>query len=125
MDRATGTLTYCNAGHPPPVIKRGTSEPLLLAANSPVIGAFPYLNFEEEQTVLEKDNVLVLYTDGVIEARCDGGFFGEERLIKRIKDMGPISATQLPQPIFKAVIEYTQNKLSDDLAILAVSLRPG
>ncbi|HEY3373692.1 MAG TPA: SpoIIE family protein phosphatase [Candidatus Aquicultor sp.] len=122
LELATGNLTYCNAGHPAPIIKRGKSDPLLLIANSPVIGAFLDLSYTDEHSMLEKTDILILYTDGVIEARCPDGFLGEARLVALVKEPESVSAKDLPRFVFNAVMDCTGNALSDDIAILAVSI---
>ncbi|MBS3908497.1 MAG: SpoIIE family protein phosphatase [Actinobacteria bacterium] len=121
-DTKSGVLRYCSAGHPPAMIKRTTAEVSLLEVNSPVIGAFNKLKFDEAEAVLKQGDVLVLYTDGVTEARCNGGFFEEEGLINLLKDMGPLSAGEVPEAIFNEVIACTKGEISDDIVVLALSL---
>ena len=122
LDVETGHLTYCSAGHPPALIKRRTGKAELLVTNSPFIGAFVGLSYIDDEITLDKGDSLILYTDGVIEARCDGEFFGEERLVRFIEELGPVSARDLPQAVFNEIMGCTHGKLSDDLAILSVGL---
>lgn len=121
-DLKSGVLRYCSAGHPPAMIKRVTGEVSLLEVNSPVIGAFRTLQFNEAETILVKADMLVLYTDGVTEARCNGAFFEEEGLINVLKGMGPLSARAVPEAIFNEVITYTKGEISDDIVLLSLSL---
>ncbi len=121
LDIETGRLTYCNAGHPPAIIKRKGAGVKLLDRHSPIIGAFPGMHYRSGKAVLKEGDVLVLYTDGLIEARCDGGFYGEGRLIKLIEGLKPVQARELPQIIFEKALMCTGGKLSDDIALLAVS----
>lgn len=123
LDTNSGALTYCSAGHPPAIIKRETQKADLLATASPLIGAFPDLRYIDSEARLGRADTLILYTDGVIEARCDGGLFGEERLVSFIKELQPVSAKLLPQQIFNEVMVCTGGKLSDDVALLAISLK--
>lgn len=122
LDTDTGKLTYCNAGHPPAIIKRGHGGVELLDKHSPMIGAFPGLHYRSGKVALESGDVLLLYTDGLIEARCNGGFYGEKRLVEFIQGLKSVQARELPQKIFNKVMECTGSKLSDDVAILAVSI---
>jgi phosphoserine phosphatase RsbU/P len=71
---------------------------------------------------LEHGDVLVLYTDGVTEARRDGEMFGEDRLVDFVGSMGTMRSKKMPDAIFKEVQRYTGGKLSDDVAIVAVAL---
>jgi serine phosphatase RsbU (regulator of sigma subunit) len=121
-DMKSGAIKYCSAGHPPAMIKRMTDEVSLLEVNSPVIGAFEKLKFNEAEAILKQGDMLVLYTDGVTEARCNGGFFEEEGLINILKGMGPLPAGEVPQAIFNKVIECTNGEISDDIVLFALSL---
>jgi serine phosphatase RsbU (regulator of sigma subunit) len=65
--------------------------------------------------------VLVLYTDGVIEARRDGDFYGEDRLVEFVKKLQYFSPKGLPKKIFDDVLKFSNGVTSDDIALLAVS----
>jgi len=123
LDVATGSLVYCSAGHPPAMIKRGSGSVDLLAEHSPVIGAFKGISYENGETKLKVGDTLMLYTDGVIEARSGGGFFGEARLVDYVQKLEVSLPTQIPQRIFDEVMRYSDGKLSDDVALLVVSLK--
>ncbi|MHB0975625.1 MAG: SpoIIE family protein phosphatase [Candidatus Aquicultorales bacterium] len=119
LETRTGRLEYCNAGHPRPLIKRPSAVAILDESNS-VTGAFPGLSFKPGIERLTADDVLVLYTDGVLEARKANDFFGERRLVAVVNNAeGPPGA--LPGSIFDALIEFTGGHLTDDTAILAIS----
>ncbi|HCG99477.1 MAG TPA: hypothetical protein DE036_06725 [Actinobacteria bacterium] len=122
LDTKSGVLTYCSAGHPPAIVKRKTSKAFFLTTNSPAVGAFRGLTYLDNQETLKKGDALIIYTDGVIEARCSNEFFGDERLIKLIDGLKPTSAKEIPQAIFNEVADCTGGILSDDVAILAVRL---
>ncbi|MCK4897739.1 MAG: SpoIIE family protein phosphatase, partial [Anaerolineales bacterium] len=65
----TGELVYTNGGHNPPYIKRGDGTLQKLDAfHGPVIGAMPELTYKQDRDTLRKDDVILLYTDGVTEA---------------------------------------------------------
>lgn len=122
LDKESGILTYCSAGHPPGILKRKTGETSFLITSSPVIGAFAGLNYIDDKAKLEKGDVLILYTNGVTEARCNREFFGEQRLVRFIKDLKPLKARKIPQVIFDEITKCASEKLADDVALLAVSL---
>ncbi len=122
LDTKSGILTYCSAGHPPGILKRKTAETSLLITSSPVIGAFAGLNYIEDETRLEKDDVLILYTNGVTKARCDSEFFGEEKLVGFVMNLKTLKAKELPQVIFDEITRCAGEKLADDVVLLAVSL---
>lgn len=122
LDTKTGTLRYCSAGHPPALLKRGADEVELLSTSSPMVGAFEEFDYQDESATLRGDDVLIVYTDGVIEARCGGEFFGEKRLIDLVRDAKTARTEEIPQLIFNKVIELTGGNLLDDIAILTISL---
>jgi len=121
LDTTTGKLTYCSAGHPPAIIQR-VSGVELLTEHSPIIGAFAGMSYTEEETYLQKGDSLVLYTDGITEARCDGEFYCEDRLIDFLARAKQVSSEEIPHAIYNDVVAYSGGKLLDDIAILAVSL---
>lgn len=123
LDKLTGDLTYCNGGHPPGIIKRKENKIDLLETLSAVIssgkGLFEYVN---SQSTFEKGDILVLYTDGVTEARHNKDFYGQKRLVRFIKDLEESTAKELPKKLIDEVINFSQGMLRDDIAILSVSL---
>ncbi|MHB8840655.1 MAG: PAS domain S-box protein [Candidatus Aquicultor sp.] len=122
LSTTTGELIYCSAGHPPAIIKRGTSETFLLTTDSPVIGAFSDMDYLDNRHRLERGDILINYTDGVTEARGERGFLGEERLVRLIRCLQPVRGQELPSAVFREVLAYTGGVLSDDLAILSIAL---
>lgn len=87
LDESSGRLAYANAGHPPPLLLRGTGEVELLEAGGPIIGLGGMVPFEEGEVLLKQGDRLVLYTDGVTECEnplCEP--FGEEGLLSAAKE---------------------------------------
>ena len=128
LNKSTGTLTYCSCGHPPALLKQ-RSKVQLLKTGSPALGLAHKAEFFEESVKLEKTDILVLYTDGITESRCDSkdgkslGFFGEERLIKAVASQKIPKAKTLPRHMFKAVLDCKGCTLSDDVVIFSLSLK--
>ncbi|MCL5774435.1 MAG: SpoIIE family protein phosphatase [Firmicutes bacterium] len=122
MDSKSGIITYCNAGHPQPLLRKNTSEIAPMKSISPPIGIFAGQKYVNEEQIFSKGDMLIIYTDGVTEARRDKKLFGEERLIKFIKELKDPSAKELSQLIFNEIMIYTGGKLSDDVMLLTVSL---
>ncbi len=124
-DRSTGTLTYCSAGHPPAVLLRreedAHNEASFLLTRSPAVGAFSEVEFVEDTAHLGPEDILVLYTDGVIEARREGVLFGDDRLIEALTGLDGRPAGDIPRLLLKIVQEYSAGRLGDDIALVAVS----
>ena len=118
----SGRLVYCNAGHPPAIVRR--SEALeLLPSTAQVLGAFSGGSFNRGETIIGRGDGLVLYTDGIIEARGADGFYGSARLESVIRQRGRF--TELPQLILDDVLAFSKGRLGDDIAILVITPRPG
>jgi len=123
VDPQERSVTYCSAGHPPSVVVRADGTTARLESGSPVIGAFTDLDYTEETLVLEAGDIVVLYTDGVTEARsADGGFFGEERLLEALEKASGLDPAEVPGLVNDAVMRFTGGRLSDDIALLAFSI---
>jgi ketosteroid isomerase-like protein len=113
-----GTFTYANAGHNPPVLamRAGARR---LTAGGPILGAFADAIFDEETLQLEPLDTLVMFTDGVTEARNpEGEEFGDGRLIDCIAEHGACSPPELMNGVFTAVDGFCQGAdQSDDITV--------
>jgi sigma-B regulation protein RsbU (phosphoserine phosphatase) len=118
-DDSTGTLTYTNAGHLPPVLIRDGNA-TTLDINGTVVGAFPFSLYDESRVELKTGDLLVCYTDGITEPEnAYGEMFGEERLIDLVKRC----AHEDDQLIITKVIEAVRHwhsaaELPDDMTLL-------
>jgi sigma-B regulation protein RsbU (phosphoserine phosphatase) len=121
LDVNTGVLRYASAGHNPPFcLRRASGDVEELPAQGYLLGAFSDVSFSEEETVLAVGDALVLYTDGVSEARdAERRFFGEERLKTAVAAAGDCSAEEIVQAIVTAVDSFTASMAqADDLTVV-------
>ena len=120
----TGRLTICNAGHTPPLIADGNGNvrTIDLTPNIPV-GLFPNYRFRADHLRLKRS--LILYTDGVTEARNgEGKLYGTERLLTTIK-------RNIDHPISGLIADIVADSYhfvgdmeqSDDIALLGIELQ--
>ncbi len=121
LDGRRGGLVYCNAGHTPGLIVRRGGSVEQLPHTSPVVGAFAEMTYASAETRLERGEVLFLYTDGLVEARVDGVLFGEPGLLALFAEPGMNDVTVAVERAATAVFEFADGRLSDDLALLAIS----
>jgi serine phosphatase RsbU (regulator of sigma subunit) len=78
---ATGELRYANAGHDPPMLMKRDGTIVSLTGGGLILGMLPQIVYEEAKADVPPDSLLVIFTDGVTEARDpEGGFFGPESL---------------------------------------------
>jgi sigma-B regulation protein RsbU (phosphoserine phosphatase) len=108
------------AGHPTPLVRRTDRSIESSTSHGIVLGAVAEPRLGEENIWLGNGDTLVLYTDGVVEARLDGELFGERRLRTLVAE-GPLEADALADAIEQAVRTFSP-VLADDTAILV--LRP-
>lgn len=80
------TFVYCNAGHPPPLLCRKSGEIVILDTGGMIVGSFEDAKFDDGRVSLADGDVVVLYTDGVIEkVNNQDDIFGLERLEEAVK----------------------------------------
>lgn len=125
LEPASGRLRYANAGHPPALLWRNASAEIeLLPALDPMLGAMPAgAHFSESNVVLATGDSLLLYSDGVTEARSPSGeFFGEERLQTLFAELAPCaSASSIKTGIITALKVHTDGAVPNDDITLVVA----
>lgn len=124
LNTQTGDLSYCSGGHPEGIVVREGRKMETLTAGNPIIGAYGELEFVGGRTVLGSDDSLILYTDGVTEARGDAGLYGEKRLFRTIGDSQDQSAGNLVATIIGDVLSFCDGHLRDDTAIVVLRREP-
>jgi PAS domain S-box-containing protein len=122
LDTKAGVLIYSSAGHPNGVLRTGDGNTELLEAASAPLGVFAGYSWKENKALLNREDLLFLYTDGATEARRDGDFFGQERLLKAISGWSDPSLESLPRTILGEVLAFSGGDLADDVALLAVEM---
>jgi len=120
LDTASGALVFCSAGHPLAMHKKA-KEVKILPTSSTVIGVFPNQKYFDDFAKLSRGDNLIIYTDGITEARRNSELFGEERLVQVITEL-EVKTEKVPAVIFERVLEYARGQLGDDVVLLAVSL---
>jgi serine phosphatase RsbU (regulator of sigma subunit) len=118
---ATGVLTYCNAGHNPPILF-GTSGLRRLQSGSMPVGFFESAPYDDETQRLDPGDVLVVYSDGVTEALdVDGQEFGEERLVELLQQHHHEEATAILDRIIERVQTFSRGvSQHDDVTAMVV-----
>jgi serine phosphatase RsbU (regulator of sigma subunit) len=132
LDAETGVLRWANCGHPPPLLIRD-ERVLAGALDSPpqpplgLAGPLAPTSRQVHETKLEPGDCVLLYTDGVVEARdADGAEFGLDRFTDFI--IRSNAAGQRPAEVLRllihAILDYQRNQLRDDATILLFEWRP-
>ena len=119
-DRRVG-ITVCRGGHSVPILIRTDGSISQIGHPGRAIGVFDNANLTEQKARLGPGDALVLYTDGVHEARSpNGAFFGEEQLKALLHSCDGRNAQAIADRVVKAVCEFQEDSLRDDVAILVV-----
>jgi PAS domain S-box-containing protein len=120
LDPRTGRLAYASAGHPAPIhLGPQLCRPLAVHFRPP-LGSFEG-DYEGAHTTLTLDDYLVLYTDGVTEARRRGEMYGESRLVENLVSLRGQSAQELAESLVNDVGSYA-DRLADDINVVALRL---
>ncbi|MCL5736256.1 MAG: SpoIIE family protein phosphatase [Actinobacteria bacterium] len=118
----SGNLVYSSAGHPPPLLTNNGRVVPLESAGSP-LGVFRDARYHDGQINMPDDSLLLLYTDGVTEARSQNGFFGEERLSDSLTRARGRPVDRVPSMLLEDALRFSDGHLDDDVALLAVNYR--
>jgi sigma-B regulation protein RsbU (phosphoserine phosphatase) len=117
---APAEVTVCLGGHPAPLAVRRDGEPVPLGRFGTILGALPAPTLHEVTTTLEPGDALVFYTDGVVEGRRDGRFFGERRLSALAGTLRDRNATAMADDIAEAAVEHQYGTPDDDIAVVVI-----
>jgi sigma-B regulation protein RsbU (phosphoserine phosphatase) len=118
-DESTHALTYTNAGHLPPMLLRG-SDVQTMDSTGTVVGAFPFATYEEKSVRLEHGDILLAYTDGIVEPEnVYGEVFGEDRLKDLLVKYARADSSELIARTMEAVVHWTgSSELQDDMTMV-------
>ena len=120
-----GRLTYCNAGHNPPLVV-GPGSVRRLEVGGPIVGLFESAVYQEETVVLAPGDWLIVFSDGVSEAMSvTGEEYGEERILAVAQNQTSVSPADMLQSIFADVRVFTKGAAqSDDITALVLRYGP-
>jgi serine phosphatase RsbU (regulator of sigma subunit) len=126
LDWRTGTLEYCNAGHPGPLLLRAKGGVETLQQGGPLLGVLPDASFENGRVVLEPGDLLLGYSDGLIES-CNqrDEEFGVDRLLAAALGAERASANAMLFSVVGAVQDFAGGHPREDDFTLIVVHRSG
>jgi serine phosphatase RsbU (regulator of sigma subunit) len=123
LELTAGRLLFASGGHDAPLWVDGSARrSRLLTTRSSILGAFSEIDLEDRRIELRPGDLLVLYTDGVTEARdARGRLFGERRLRAVVTAYADGSAQAIADAVLNAVTDFAgEVPWSDDLTLLVV-----
>ena len=126
LDSATGTLDYCSAGHPPALLLRADTKLESLSEGGPLLGVVPEASFVSGSVELQIGDVLLAYSDGVLEAsNYADQEFGFEHLEEQLRRSARIgSADAVLFSVLGAVQDFAGAcSQADDMSLVVVRRR--
>ena len=125
FDSQSFIFSYANAGHNYPVWRQSTGQCKLLHHGDRIVGLDESSCYRDYQIQLDHGDILVFYTDGITEAHnSEYEEFGEEQLIKVIKNHHHHSAENLRNQIYEEVREFTKGvEQYDDITLIVLKVK--
>ncbi|MGI9104468.1 MAG: SpoIIE family protein phosphatase [Terriglobales bacterium] len=117
-------LSYCNAGHLPPLVLKEDGSILRLDCGGLVVGLFDDVPFEEAQVKLAPGDIFIAYSDGMTEPENDFGEFGESRLLELVRENRHLPLERIAELALAAVLEWIGGaEQPDDMTIVLARAR--
>ncbi len=120
--RPDGRLTYCNAGHNPPLVISKAGSVRRLDQGGPIVGLFEMAKFEEETVTLTPGDWLIVFSDGVSEAMsATGDEYGDDRIVRCVEANASLQPRQLLEALFADVRLFAKGAAqSDDITGMVI-----
>jgi serine phosphatase RsbU (regulator of sigma subunit) len=122
VDAGAREVAVASAGHPPARVVDPRGEVASLGGTGLPLGIEADQIYAEEQARLESGSTVVLYTDGVVEARRDSELYGEARLDRLLAEARALAAQDLAAAILADCRAFAGGELGDDCAIVCLKL---
>lgn len=119
FDTEAGTLRYASAGHPAAWLWHHR-EVRPLRATGPLLMLDPGADYISREIDLDENDLLLVYTDGLAEARNGEQLFGEDRIANTLRRDPGVSADVLCKSLLEAATDFASGPINDDVAILAI-----
>ena len=121
LDSQENRLTYCNAGHNPPLLLRGNGASTELNAAGAVLGQFPDWVYEQSDVQLQSGDRLMVFTDGLVEA-CDSEeeAFGEDGVLRTARELAGLGAAELMTAVVQAAARHCGGRFQDDASMIVL-----
>jgi len=122
LDPEAREVACASAGHPPARVVHPSGEVTTVGPSGLALGIEPDQEYPAERVRLEPGSTVVLFTDGVIEARREGELYGEERLERLLATRRGLAAQELAEAILADCRAFSGGELGDDCAIVCLKL---
>ena len=119
IDAARGEVVAASAGHPAPLLVSSEGEVTQLAVRGLALGVDSGQEYDELRAHVESGGAIVVYTDGVVEARLKGELYGPERLMRVVSASYALGATEIAQAVITDCRAFA-GELGDDCAVVVI-----
>jgi phosphoserine phosphatase RsbU/P len=124
LDGATQTLRYVNAGHNSPMVIRKGESVAQLEPSGPPVGVFADSVYQESAVELSPGDLVVAYTDGVVEALSpDGEEWGTRGLLSAAAKSDSERPDEIVEAIFACLDDFSRGRQTDDATVAVVRVR--
>jgi sigma-B regulation protein RsbU (phosphoserine phosphatase) len=124
LDGTTRTLRYINAGHNSPMVIRKGQSVMQLEPSGPPVGIFPDTIYRESTVELSRGDLILAYTDGVIEAlNPEGDEWGTRGLLAAVAKCDAERPDEIVEAIFASLDDFSQGRQTDDATVAVVRVR--
>ncbi len=117
-------VTVASGGHHLPLCVRRDGTVESVGEPGAILGILDTPPLPDVTTSLDRGDMMVLYTDGVVEARRNGEFFDEERLRAAVLSATTMDAQHVANTVVAAAIEFQEGDPRDDIAVVAIKVPP-
>jgi len=124
VDAARGEVLVASAGHPPPRLVAADGTVTGIEARGLALGVEEGMTYDEVRAELEPGGSVVLYTDGVIEARDGGELYGIPRLDALLSRRHSKGAEDIAGSVIHSARRYSGGELLDDCAVVVLKRTP-
>jgi phosphoserine phosphatase RsbU/P len=122
LDQTRSQLTYINAGHNPPMIIHADGRTEWLDAGGPLLGVLDKAEYQLGTAIIEPGAILVLYTDGIVEAGGERGEeFGENRIEELVRTLAERPAAEIARTLEREAVKFNRSRKNlDDRTVIVV-----
>ena len=121
LNSKENSLSYCRAGHTPLILQNSEGEILVKEEGSIPVGLNEDGSYKEFKIHFQPGDRIIVYSDGITEARCDNEFFGEERFYKLLTESRNLPVNEAVDYVINKVKEWMkQNPPADDVSLMII-----
>jgi phosphoserine phosphatase RsbU/P len=124
LDATNKTFVFSNAGHNPPIVVKETGEIKFVEYGDLPLGMFEDKRYHQHFLRMDRNDVLVLYTDGLTEAANEAGEeYGKERLAAKVFEGTNLPARELVDFLHQDIVQFCGNEILEDDATVVIVKR--